>query len=194
MSGPPPKTDLIDCLDIEHDDFDVELITSRKQATPLKDFITDFKNKIPTEVTTIKLFVFTDRTSIYENRSKGFIKYTFTPCRINLLAHDRPIGFMSITRLLSVYGEDLSLSLYESRFAKLDRNVNINMIQVELTPKLSRTHKEYLRIQIMGLYPVDQKAIDTLINQYYELTPNAKLAKSNTSAIEFSETVTEYMS
>jgi hypothetical protein len=164
-----------------------------KVVLSVKDFVDDFKSKLPESAHTIKLFAFTDKTSIYENKEQKYTSFTFVPARINIVDKSgKALGFMSVSKLIEIYGESLKIRCYESQWSKLDRKVKINVIQIELTPKISKSGKEYYKTDILPIPASNTKAIEAL-DQYYELTPNCKYSKpmEYTECDEFAEGVGE---
>ena len=159
-------------FDLEQDDTPELTVEPKKLALSIKEFIEDFRTKIPANVAGIDMFVYVDKTGI--KKAETYTRFTFVPARINLLDKQRKsLGFISVTKLLAIYGTTFRLSAYESNWSKLVQTVKINVIHVNLTPKISKNGKEYYNTDILPIPASNTKAIETL-EQYYEQVPTCR--------------------
>jgi hypothetical protein len=71
--------------------------------------------------------------------------FTFCPARINIIDKTRKcIGFMSTTKLQTLYS-NFKLRMFESQWSKLIQSTNINVINIELTPKVAKSGNTYYK-------------------------------------------------
>jgi hypothetical protein len=137
-------------IELEHDDMDC-ICKPQYSSKTINEFIPDYVGKIPSGAAFIEVFLFLDKTRI--KTTDTYSMFQFCPARINIIDKQRKcIGFMSTTKLQSVYS-DLKLVMFESNWSKLIRDVNINVINIELTPKTAKSGKQYYKTQIGRCQP-----------------------------------------
>jgi hypothetical protein len=100
--------------------------------------------------------------------------FTFCPARVNIIDKShKAIGFMSVTKLLSIYGDDFKLSVFESQWSKLIQTSNINVIHIELAPKTSKNKTTYYKTSIQSV-PTTNVKVNEALMKLYDQTPTAK--------------------
>jgi hypothetical protein len=177
-------------IQIEHDDASELATPAKRLSLSICEFVEDFKRKIPSNVTSIDMFVFIDKTDIIN--TERYTKFTFVPARINLLESRKSIGFVSVGKLLAIYGPSFKLSAFESQWSKLIQTAEVNVIRVNLKPKTSKSGHEYYNMDILAIDANNTKAIETL-TQYYDEIPRCKYQRSTVYNDEnaFGDDVTE---
>jgi hypothetical protein len=156
---------------IDHDES-FEQSPAKRLSLSIKEFVDDFRTKIPSDVSRLDIFAFTDKTDI--RTTDTYTRFTFVPARINLLdVRSRSIGFVSVDKLLALYGPSFKLTMYESEWMKLDQRAKINDIHVNLKSKTSKTGHEYYTMYILAVPTSNIKAIEKL-TEYYAQTPSCK--------------------
>ena len=176
-------------LILETDDTPELATPVQKLSLTVKEFIEDFKQKIPATAASIDLFVFTDKVSIKE--TDQWTRFTFCPSRINLLdAKHKQIGFISITKLIALYGEGFRIGAYESTWTKLNRTAKVNVLSINLTPKTAKSGTIYYNVNILPIAANNTKAIETL-QQYYEATPTCRYTRPTEFTADIDEDVAE---
>jgi hypothetical protein len=168
---------------LEHDELEAVCKPSYSSMT-LNEFLPDYVNKIPSGAVYIELFLFLDKTNI--KQTDQCVMFTFCPSRINILDKTRKVlGFMPSVKLLSIYGDEFKLRMFESQYSKLsqtsrsdgpgepERLTNINVINIDLTPKQSKSGNIYFKSYIQSVPSTNIKVHEALM-KVYDQTPSAK--------------------
>ena len=156
---------------LEHDELEAVCKPSYSSMT-LIEFLPDYFNKIPSGAVYIELFLFLDKT--YIKQTYKYVMFTFCPSRINILDKSRKVlGFMSSVKLLSIYGDEFKLRMFESQYSKLVQTQNINVINIDLTPKQSKSGNTYFKSYIQSVPSTNIKVHEALM-KVYDQTPSAK--------------------
>ena len=161
-------------IELEHDDMDC-ICKPQYSSKTINEFIPDYVGKIPSGAAFIEVFLFIDKTRI--KTTDTYSMFQFCPARINIIDKQRKcLGFMSTTKLQSLYS-DLKLVMFESNWSKLIRDVNINVINIELTPKIAKSGKQYYKTQIRSVPTTNVKVCESLM-KLYDDTPTAVYERS----------------
>jgi hypothetical protein len=134
----------------------------------INEFIPDYVSKIPSGAACIEVFLFIDQTRI--KATDTYSMFTFCPARSNIIDQERKcIGIRSTTKLQSLYS-NLKLRMFESQWSELIQATNINVINIELTPKVAKSGNPYYKTHPQSVS--NAKLCDILMKQYDD-TPTA---------------------
>jgi hypothetical protein len=157
-------------VELEHDDME-SICKPTYSSLTINEFVPDFVGKLPSVAAYIEVFLFVDKTRI--KNTDTYCMFTFCPARINIIDKTRKaIGFMSTTKLQSLYGNDFKLRMFETQWSKLIQTVNINVINIELTPRTAKSGNTYYKTIIQSVPTTNTKVCDAL-QKLYDDTPTA---------------------